>query len=138
MAYVKVLFNYVPKFRDSLVSLDFQISQFYIDLVLAHNPIVNIVHCNELTVWQASVSFISKAIFNFFISVHTMNNSTGKIWGIIMGSRTQNCRKNKSMPCIYGSMFFKAIVRFFIFNSPVRLMIPGKFFEGIRIFLTPI
>jgi hypothetical protein len=48
---------------------------------------------------------------------------------IVLGRRTQVGGEDESILSIHGGMLFKPEMRFVIFDSPVRLQIPGKLFQ---------
>jgi len=59
--------------------------------------------------------------------MHTVTDSIRQIFGVIMRTGGQGGGKNETVLYINRGMFLKPIVRFFVFDYPVRFMIPGIF-----------
>ena len=83
----------------------------------------------EPTIRSTGISFIGIGCPDFIFCMHAVKNCVGKKLGIIVGRRGQGCRKDEPMIRINRCMFLKPIVGFIIFDGPIRIKIPGIFFD---------
>ena len=90
---------------------------------------MNMIQSQKPTIRSAGISFVSIGCPDFIFCMHAVKNCIGKILGIVVGRRGQSCRKDEPVVCINRRMLLKPIMRLVIFDGPVRIKVPGVFFD---------